>query len=265
MSGSACCGSTTLVDSAVRGAGAVVELARYESGRAVAFAADARARGATCCLGPPPPTKRSRRPGTWRSASKRRLHRRPEPRRCRRGDLSAWLVGRGLAKEFPGAATRGSRNRTPQEVAVITDRTAVLREVLDGFNRHDLDSTCRTSKRSAWLEAPADMTGGTSVCREGGGATRLAARFEGIPDVHYGEDDFCLREPRCVRVDDQRYDHGRDVHRCADAIFDVWRGRRDRPQGQLLEDSGDVISALRGGLAARRLTGLFAALIRAAA
>lgn len=64
-----------------------------------------------------------------------------------------------------------------------------LKEVLDGFNRHDLDSIMAFFAEEAVFESPrGPRPWGTRF--EGKGAVRagLAARFEGIPDVHYGDD-----------------------------------------------------------------------------
>jgi taurine dehydrogenase small subunit len=68
-------------------------------------------------------------------------------------------------------------------------RVDVLREVLDAFNRHDLDAIMSRFAEDCVFEAPRgpDRWGrrfvGKAEVRRG-----LAARFEGIPDVHYGED-----------------------------------------------------------------------------
>lgn len=65
----------------------------------------------------------------------------------------------------------------------------ILREVLDAFNRHDLDAIMSYFAEDAVFEAPRgpDPWGrrfvGKAEVRRG-----LAARFDGIPDVHYGED-----------------------------------------------------------------------------
>ena len=65
-----------------------------------------------------------------------------------------------------------------------------LREVLDAFNRHDLDAIMSHFAEDCVFEAPRgpDRWGrrfvGKQEVRRG-----LAARFEGIPDVHYGDDD----------------------------------------------------------------------------
>ena len=65
-----------------------------------------------------------------------------------------------------------------------------LREVLDAFNRHDLDAIMSHFAENCVFEAPRgpDRWGrrfvGKQEVRRG-----LAARFEGIPDVHYGDDD----------------------------------------------------------------------------
>jgi ketosteroid isomerase-like protein len=65
-----------------------------------------------------------------------------------------------------------------------------LRQVLDGFNRHDLDAIMSHFADDCVFESPRgpDACGrrftGREQVRRG-----LAARFEGIPDVHYGDDD----------------------------------------------------------------------------
>jgi steroid delta-isomerase-like uncharacterized protein len=67
--------------------------------------------------------------------------------------------------------------------------TDVLRAVLDGFNRHDLDAIMSFFADDCVFDSPRgpDPWGrrfvGKDAVREG-----LAARFKGIPDVHYGDD-----------------------------------------------------------------------------
>lgn len=64
-----------------------------------------------------------------------------------------------------------------------------LERVLDAFNRHDLDEIMSYFAEDAVFESPrgSDPWGiryeGKAAVREG-----LAARFSGIPDVHYSED-----------------------------------------------------------------------------
>jgi steroid delta-isomerase-like uncharacterized protein len=66
----------------------------------------------------------------------------------------------------------------------------VLRQVLEAFNRHDLDAIMSHFADDCVFESPRgpDRWGrrfvGKDEVRRG-----LAARFEGIPDVHYGDDD----------------------------------------------------------------------------
>ncbi len=66
---------------------------------------------------------------------------------------------------------------------------ATMEEVLDAFNRHDLDAIMAFFAEDATLDMPRgpDPWGsrmvGKAAVREG-----LAARFAGIPDVHYSED-----------------------------------------------------------------------------
>ena len=65
----------------------------------------------------------------------------------------------------------------------------VLRQILDAFNRHDLDAIMEFFAEDAVFESPrgAEPRGtrfsGKDRVREG-----LAARFKGIPDVDYGDD-----------------------------------------------------------------------------
>jgi ketosteroid isomerase-like protein len=66
---------------------------------------------------------------------------------------------------------------------------AALEAILDAFNRHDLDAIMAFFAEDATLDTPrgSDPWGrrfvGKAAVREG-----LAARFAGIPDVHYSED-----------------------------------------------------------------------------
>jgi ketosteroid isomerase-like protein len=76
---------------------------------------------------------------------------------------------------------------------------AVLREVLDAFNRHDLDGIMRWFADDAVFESPRgpDPWGTRYEGREAVSAG-LAKRFEGIPDVHYGDDRHFLAGDRGV-------------------------------------------------------------------
>jgi steroid delta-isomerase-like uncharacterized protein len=75
----------------------------------------------------------------------------------------------------------------------------VVGEVLDAFNRHDLDAIMSHFADDCVFESPRgpDAWGrrfvGKDEVRRG-----LAARFEGIPDVHYGDDDHFVSGNRGV-------------------------------------------------------------------
>ena len=75
----------------------------------------------------------------------------------------------------------------------------MLQRVLDAFNEHDLDAILAHFAEDCVFESPRgpDPWGrrfvGKAEVRSG-----LAARFEGIPDVHYGEDDHFARGSRGV-------------------------------------------------------------------
>ena len=65
----------------------------------------------------------------------------------------------------------------------------VLLEVLDAFNRHDLDGILRHFADDAIFESPRGPEPfGTRYVGKDEVRAGLAKRFEGIPDVHYGDD-----------------------------------------------------------------------------
>ena len=72
-----------------------------------------------------------------------------------------------------------------------------LQEIAAAFNRHDLDAIMAFFSEDAVLESPRGPTPhgtrfvGRDAVREG-----LAARFTGIPDVHYGDDDHFVSGDR---------------------------------------------------------------------
>ena len=73
----------------------------------------------------------------------------------------------------------------------------ILEEITDAFNRHDLDAIMAYFTYDAVFESPRgpDPWGrrftGKDAVREG-----LAARFTGIPDVHYGDGDHFVAGDR---------------------------------------------------------------------
>ena len=97
----------------------------------------------------------------------------------------------------------------------------VLNELLDAFNRHDLDAIMTFFADDATLDMPrgphpwGDRFVGKAQVREG-----LASRFKGLPDVHYGDDrhwvcgDMAVSEwtltgttPAGVRIEVRGTDH----------------------------------------------------------
>jgi ketosteroid isomerase-like protein len=79
------------------------------------------------------------------------------------------------------------------------DNDETLKRVLEAFNRHDLDAIMSHFADDCVFESPRgpDAWGrrfvGKSEVRGG-----LAARFEGIPDVHYGDDDHFVSGDRAA-------------------------------------------------------------------
>jgi ketosteroid isomerase-like protein len=71
----------------------------------------------------------------------------------------------------------------------VTDEGA-LRELVAAFNAHDLDRIMRFFSDDCVLETPRGSDPwGTRYCGRDAVREGLAARFAGIPDVHYGEDE----------------------------------------------------------------------------
>ncbi|HJU47667.1 MAG TPA: nuclear transport factor 2 family protein [Gaiellaceae bacterium] len=82
---------------------------------------------------------------------------------------------------------------------VETVTTETLEQIADAFNRHDLDAIMAFFAEDAVFESPAgpDPWGrrfvGAEQVRAG-----FAARFDGIPDVHYGDDTHWVSGARGV-------------------------------------------------------------------
>lgn len=65
----------------------------------------------------------------------------------------------------------------------------MLQEILAAFNRHDLDAIMTYFSGDAVLDTPRGPDpGGTRYVGKEAVREGLAARFAGIPDVHYSED-----------------------------------------------------------------------------
>lgn len=74
-----------------------------------------------------------------------------------------------------------------------------LKEILDAFNRHDLDAIMSFFAEECTFDFPRgpEPWGERFVGKERVRAG-LARRFEGIPDVHYGEDRHWVSGERAV-------------------------------------------------------------------
>lgn len=78
------------------------------------------------------------------------------------------------------------QSSNPQDMKVTTDN---MKQVLDAFNRHDLDAIMESFSDDCSFDFPrgpeyyGQRFVGKAQVREA-----LAGRFKGIPDVHYGDD-----------------------------------------------------------------------------
>jgi steroid delta-isomerase-like uncharacterized protein len=86
------------------------------------------------------------------------------------------------------SCTSNTSNNTEKPKA-MTVTVETLKEVLDAFNRHDLDAIMTYFSDDCTFDFPRGPESygqrfvGKAQVREG-----LASRFKGIPDVHYGDD-----------------------------------------------------------------------------
>jgi steroid delta-isomerase-like uncharacterized protein len=82
--------------------------------------------------------------------------------------------------------TEDSRKSNSQQMTVTIE---TMKQVLDAFNRHDLDAIMEFFAEDCSFDFPRGPESygqrfvGKAQVREG-----LAGRFKGIPDVHYGDD-----------------------------------------------------------------------------
>lgn len=113
-----------------------------------------------------------------------------------------------------------------------TVTTETLEAIADAFNRHDLDAIMAFFTEDAVFEAPKgpDPWGrrfvGKEQVREG-----FAARFAGIPDVHYGDDRHCV---------------------CGDRGFSEWTLTGTTTDGERVEVRGCDLWTFRDGQVTRK-------------
>lgn len=113
-----------------------------------------------------------------------------------------------------------------------TVTTETLEAIADAFNRHDLDAIMAFFTEDAVFEAPKgpDPWGrrfvGKEQVREG-----FAARFAGIPDVHYGDDAHCV---------------------CGDRGFSEWTLTGTTTDGERVEVRGCDLWTFRDGRVTRK-------------
>ncbi len=110
--------------------------------------------------------------------------------------------------------------------------TGMLEDLLDAFNRHDLDAIMNFFTESPVLEMPrgTEPCGTRAVGRENVRAL-LSTRFEGLPDVHYSEDQHFV---------------------CGDRGVSEWLLTGTTPEGQKLCLRGCDLFDFQGGKISRK-------------
>jgi steroid delta-isomerase-like uncharacterized protein len=79
----------------------------------------------------------------------------------------------------------------------VDDRT--LKQFLDAFNRHDLDAIMSFFTDDCVLQMPrGPAPSGRAAVGKDAVRALLATRFEGLPDVHYGDDRHFIAGDRGV-------------------------------------------------------------------
>jgi ketosteroid isomerase-like protein len=127
----------------------------------------------------------------------------------------------------------------------------MLEELLDAFNRHDVDAIMEFFTEDCVFETPRGpdpwgrrLTGKAEV------RTGFEARFAGIPDIHYGDERHWVSGDRGVS---EWTISGTDVSGAKVKVKGCdlleLREGEDRPQGLLLEDRGGLALGALGALA----------------
>ena len=82
---------------------------------------------------------------------------------------------------------RSEQTQTKSQEMTITTET--MKQVLDAFNRHDLDAIMKFFSEDCSFDFPrGPEPWGKRFIGKGQVRDGLASRFKGIPDVHYGDD-----------------------------------------------------------------------------
>ena len=94
-----------------------------------------------------------------------------------------------LLTGFSGILSCNSKTSTKTNLQQMTVTVETMKQVLEAFNRHDLDAIMEYFSDDYSFDFPrgpepwGQRFVGKAQVKEG-----LASRFKGIPDVHYGED-----------------------------------------------------------------------------
>ena len=130
--------------------------------------------------------------------------------------------------------------------AIENMTTETLEAIADAFNRHDVDGVMAFFAEDAVFESPKgpDPWGrrfvGKAQVREG-----IAARFAGIPDVHYGDGSHWVSGDRGVSEWTLTGNHDRWRASPTSRLRPVDISRRaSRQEGLVLEDRGRVKARL---------------------
>ena len=117
-------------------------------------------------------------------------------------------------------------------MARTTDATEMLQAFLDAFNAHDLDAVMSFFADDCVLDMPrGPAPGGQRMVGREQVRAGIRSRFEGIPDVHYGDDRHFV---------------------CGDRAVSEWTLRGTRVTGERIEVRGCDLLELSGGLIRRK-------------
>ena len=109
---------------------------------------------------------------------------------------------------------------------------ALLRSILDAFNSHDLDAIMGFFSDDCVMDMPRGpgpggrLLVGKEQVREG-----IQSRFDGIPDIHYGDDTHWV---------------------CGDRGVSEWTIRGTQPDGERIEVRGCDLLRFAGGKITRK-------------
>lgn len=108
-----------------------------------------------------------------------------------------------VAYQLSGCDNKRDKSEVQSKEKEMRVTTETLKQILDAFNRHDLDAIMEYFADDCSFDFPrGPEPWGQRFVGKGNVREALASRFKGIPDVHYGDDSHWVSEDGRAGVSD---------------------------------------------------------------